>query len=57
METKEKIKKSYTKPLVTQVKLEIQEAILAGCKTGFNENGKASPPKCQNTSCLTSYGS
>ena len=32
MEINEKTRKSYIKPRVTQVKLEIKDAILAGCK-------------------------
>lgn len=33
METKEEIRKSYIKPQINQVKLEIQEAVLLNCKS------------------------
>lgn len=32
METREKDRKNYKKPQVSQIKLEIEEAVLAACK-------------------------
>jgi len=40
METKGKIRKQYKKPQVSQVKLEIGEAVLAACKTASGPGGK-----------------
>jgi len=57
METREKNRKQYKKPQVNQVKLEIEEAILAACKITGNSTGKASPPKCSNTACQATVGS
>lgn len=56
METKEKIRRSYIKPRVTQVKLEIQEAILANCKTSSAAVGK-NAKTCVNIACKTALGS
>ena len=41
-------RKSYQKPCIQQVKLEPEEAVLAGCKI-FNGNGPTSPNKCSDT--------
>jgi hypothetical protein len=55
METKEKIRRSYIKPRVTQVKLEIQEATLTACKrtaTGTGPSSWCTSPaagKCKST--------
>ena len=57
METREKNRKQYKKPQVNQVKLEIEEAVLAACKVTTSGTGKASPPKCSNTSCQSTLGS
>ena len=57
MEAKEKIRKYYEKPRINEVKLEIEEAVLAACKVTTSGTGKASPPKCSNTSCQSTLGS
>lgn len=55
METNEKIRKSYIKPRVTQVKLEIQDAVLVACKATDTGSGPGthctSPPagRCSKT--------
>lgn len=59
METNEKIRKSYIKPRVTQVKLEIQEAVLAGCKVTAAASGPQATYLCTTTQykCRTTTGS
>lgn len=52
METKEKFRKTYKKPQVNEVKLEIKEAVLAACKAFLTDgNGKNTSgcdiPKCR----------
>jgi hypothetical protein len=57
MTTNDKAKKTYKKPEVTQVKLEIGEAVLAACKTtAVDPTGKASGSKsCGHTGCKDYY--
>ncbi len=59
METKEKNRKNYKKPQVHKVKLEIDEAVLLGCKTFSGDTaGKATAAKfCGNSACKTDIGS
>jgi hypothetical protein len=59
MKTKGKIRRSYIKPKVTQVKLEIQEAVLANCKTQTGASGKNQQNTCSlsGPSCSTAWGS
>ena len=58
MTTKDKAKKTYKKPEVTQVKLEIGEAVLAACK-GFigDPLGKAPNKDCNHSGCKDYYSS
>ncbi len=54
METKGKIRKQYKKPQVSQVKLEIEEAVLAACKvtkpsSAKNNKGCGVVPSCRTT--------
>jgi len=53
METTEKIRKSYMKPRVTQVKLEIQEATLTACK----KTGSTIRSACSSNGCKVIKGS
>lgn len=58
MEKKGKIRKCYEKPQITQVKLEIEEAVLQACKTGpGSTDGKTPGPGCGGSACQTIYGS
>lgn len=57
METKEKIRKHYKKPQVNKVKLEIEEAVLAGCKGFAGDSSGKIPQDCSNPGCKTTYGS
>ncbi len=52
MTTKDKAKKTYKKPEVTEVKLEIGEAVLAACK-GFvgDPIGKEPQKDCGSSAC------
>lgn len=56
MKTREKIRKYYKKPQITEVKLEIDEAVLTHCKlndqtvgSGTKKCGGGTGPRCQNT--------
>ena len=58
METKGKIRKQYKKPQVSQVKLEIEEAVLVACKTvSGGSDGKKPGPGCGIGACSTTLGS
>lgn len=49
MEIREKTRKCYKKPQIYQVKLEVEEAVLLGCKTNSTANnpaGAGSNSKC-----------
>jgi hypothetical protein len=50
MNTKHSHKKAYKKPTVTQVKLEIDEAVLAGCKLTDATAGKQNKT-CNHSQC------
>ncbi len=56
MTTKDKAKKTYKKPEVTQVKLEIGEAVLQACK-GFvgDQIGKLPNKDCGHSGCKSYY--
>lgn len=56
METREKNRKQYKKPQVRQVKLEIEEAILAGCKVTTTSSGQSNKT-CNHSQCKTTQGS
>jgi len=57
LERKEKDRKNYKKPQINQVNLEIEEAVLAACKTGPGAAGKGAK-NCDNIACKQSiYGS
>ena len=57
MTTKDKAKKTYKKPEVTQVKLEIGEAVLQACKATVDDpSGKSTGAKsCGQTGCKDYY--
>ena len=50
MKTKDKAKKAYKKPTVTQVKLEMGEAVLAGCKADSGQDAKQNK-QCGHSQC------
>ena len=49
-------RKYYEKPRINNVKLEIEEAVLAGCKVGLAQPGK-NGRRCNSTPCKKTYGS
>ena len=51
METKAKAKKTYKKPKVTQVRLEIGEAVLAGCKAFVGDPAGKGNKTCDHPGC------
>jgi hypothetical protein len=52
MAKQNKAKKAYEKPTVTQVKLEIGEAVLQSCKVdGVDQNGKTAKRACGISPC------
>ncbi|MDI6688094.1 MAG: hypothetical protein QME06_07745 [Desulfobacterales bacterium] len=55
MEVKEKNRKQYKKPQVNQVKLEVEEAVLAACKnpTALGKNVTGCSPT--NQSCKSAF--
>jgi hypothetical protein len=57
METREKIRKSYIKPRLTRVKLEIQEAILAACKRTISDGSGKYGSGCNHIRCRKQQGS
>ena len=57
MESREKPRKCYIKPQINQVMLKIEEAVLAGCKTGAGAPGVTNKT-CDHSQCKRSiYGS
>jgi hypothetical protein len=52
METEDNGKKAYKKPTVTQVKLEMGEAVLAACKAGSGDAAKNNK-QCGHQQCQT----
>lgn len=55
METKEKTRKTYKKPLINQVKLVIEEAVLQACKASSSDVAQANKV-CNHPKCASSYG-
>jgi len=56
METKEKTRKTYRKPTITRVKLEIGEAVLQACKTAAGVPASGNK-ECGHPGCKTTLGS
>lgn len=57
MEIREKNRKQYKRPQISQVKLEIEEAVLVVCKTTNGSTGRGEPVGCKLGKCKDSYGS
>ena len=54
MATQNRDKKTYKKPTVTQVKLEISQAVLQACKTAVDDqSGKQTTKNCNHPGCST----
>lgn len=56
--TKKYARKHYEKPCITEVKLEVEEAVLSSCKVGFGLPGHSSR-NCDTAPCKKGppYGS
>ena len=52
MTREEKVRKSYKKPQVHKVKLEIDEAVLLGCKVASGNPGKGTK-HCGHPTCVS----
>lgn len=52
MAREKKVRKYYKKPQVYQVKLEIDEAVLTGCKVAAGNPGKTNK-HCNHAACLS----
>jgi hypothetical protein len=57
MATRDKAKKTYKKPKVTQVKLEMEEAVLQACKHFDGDSTGKGNKTCGTNSCKMTYGS
>jgi hypothetical protein len=56
METTEKIRKIYKKPRLTQVKLQIEEAVLQPCKASQGDSAGKGTKRCGHSGCRTTFG-
>ena len=54
---RKKTRKIYEKPRINEVKLEVEEAILAGCKTSISDATGRSRRGCRTSGCRGTYGS
>lgn len=52
-----KARKAYERPLVKEVRLEVEEAVLAACKTQPTDSSGKSTKTCSHKQCKGTYGS
>lgn len=57
MASEDKTKKTYEKPKVTKVKLEMEEAVLQGCKHFDGDSTGKNSKTCGVNSCKLTFGS
>ena len=57
METKDKTRKPYQRPQVTQVKLEMEEAVLQACKATASDASGKKNKVCGHPGCKSTLGS
>ncbi len=57
MASEDKTKKTYKKPKVTQVKLEMDEVVLQACKHFNGDSTGKGNKTCGTNSCKMTYGS
>ncbi len=50
-------KKQYQKPSIKKVKLELDEAVLTGCKRFSGDTGGSGNKYCGHNACKTTYAS
>ena len=56
MKTKERPRKSYKKPHLTHVKLQLEEAVLQPCKGFDGDSAGKSTKWCGHNGCKTTFG-
>jgi hypothetical protein len=56
MNTKKRTRKSYKKPQLTQVKLQLEEAVLQPCKGFDNDPTGKSTKWCGHEGCKITFG-
>ena len=54
---KDKIRKTYRKPSITRVKLEMEEAVLQTCKSRPGDSAGRGNKWCGHSQCKTTFGS
>lgn len=57
MASEDKAKKTYNKPKITQVKLEMEEAVLQACKHFNGDSTGKGNKTCGTNSCKLTFGS
>lgn len=57
MTTQGRAKKIYKKPKITEVKLEMEEAVLQACKAFYGDSTGKGNKECGTNSCKLTYGS
>ena len=57
MKAKETIRRAYKKPQINRIKLEIEEAVLTGCKTSINPDAGRGNKYCGHAQCKKTIGS
>ena len=57
MDKAKKDRKAYVKPEISQVKLEIKEAVLQGCKSSPGDPAGKLNQWCGHPGCKTTFGS
>jgi len=57
MATNSRAKKTYKKPSITEVKLEMEEAVLQACKVFDGDSQGKNAKHCGTSSCKLTFGS
>jgi len=57
MKSNKKNRKTYQKPEIVQVRLELEEAVLLSCKASPGDSAGKSAKWCGHASCKKTYGS
>jgi hypothetical protein len=57
MVMKKKIRKPYERPLVKEVRLEVEEAVLAACKSTPTDSSGKNAKVCGTQACKNTFGS
>jgi hypothetical protein len=54
---KKSVRKPYFKPIVKEVKLEVEEAVLAACKSQPTDSSGKNAKVCGTAACKNTFGS